>query len=365
MTGGRRIVVSMDDQKLEVIEGGRCVAAFDISTAEKGMGHVEGSHRTPTGSFRICGKTGDGEPCGTIFRGRKPCGIWHPGDPSGDDLVLTRILRLDGLDPWNRNTLDRFIYIHGTNNEEAVGSRAGHGCVRLRNHDMILLHDMMNEDDIVEIRPQTRRCGKLAFLGFDLVLISIDGIGEMARQRGGGVADCYYEILSSMNAGALDPGSAYRAWMELIKPDAALIQSAAAACMNAVPPSVAELAARLRAAGFVPVVLSRSPMELARPVANALGIRHVEAPVVNPQSGRWSYPFLDSLAKLDVVNDWSAAMLPEQVMVIGSGEDDMSTRPAADLLVSCGPPHPACDHHMRFSDDGFPLSDLPTSPDIV
>jgi hypothetical protein len=144
----------MDDQKLEVIDGdSRCIACFDISTSEKGMGFEEGSYRTPAGRFRICEKIGDGEPSGTIFKARKPVGIWRPGERCDEDLVLTRILRLDGLDPANRNTLQRFIYIHGTNNEAAIGRPAGHGCVRLRNDDMIALYDMMNADDLVEILP--------------------------------------------------------------------------------------------------------------------------------------------------------------------------------------------------------------------
>lgn len=150
----RRIVISTDDQKLEVIDDtDGHIASFDVSTSSRGVGFEEGSYRTPTGSFRICEKIGDGEPLGTIFRARQPAGLWHPGDSCAEDLVLTRILRLDGLTPENRNTLQRFIYIHGTNDEEGIGKPAGHGCIRLRNHDMIVLFDLVDIHSGVEILP--------------------------------------------------------------------------------------------------------------------------------------------------------------------------------------------------------------------
>ncbi|MFZ9936763.1 MAG: L,D-transpeptidase family protein [Luteolibacter sp.] len=153
----RHIVVSIAEQKLDVIDDhAGLIASFDVSTSEKGMGFEEGSCRTPTGKFRICEKIGDGEPIGTIFKARKPVGLWHPGDVCGDDLVLTRILRLDGIDPENLNTLQRFIYIHGTNHEADIGRPAGHGCVRLRNMDMMTLFDMVDVDSLVEILPAAK-----------------------------------------------------------------------------------------------------------------------------------------------------------------------------------------------------------------
>jgi hypothetical protein len=70
---------------------------------------------------------------------------------AGGDLVLSRILRLDGLDPENANTMDRFIYFHGTNQEHLIGQPVSHGCIRLRNDDMILLFDLVEVDDEVII----------------------------------------------------------------------------------------------------------------------------------------------------------------------------------------------------------------------
>lgn len=87
---------------------------------------------------------------GMIFRGRLPTGTVSQQGGS-DDLVLTRILWLEGLDPENANTRDRYIYIHGTNQEHLIGTPASHGCIRLRNGDMIELFGRIAEGTPVEI----------------------------------------------------------------------------------------------------------------------------------------------------------------------------------------------------------------------
>ena len=148
-----RLSISIDEQVLRVIRGDRCIREYPVSTALNGEGFAAGSYRTPTGRFRICERIGDGEPCGTIFKARVPVGIWDPSEASDDDLILTRILRLDGLDPLNANTFERFIYIHGTNREDQIGHPASHGCIRLRNSDVIELYDMTSVGDDVEILP--------------------------------------------------------------------------------------------------------------------------------------------------------------------------------------------------------------------
>ena len=83
-------------------------------------------------------------------------GVWQAGDASEEDLILTRILRLEGLDEDNANTLERCIYIHGTNREDLLGEPASHGCVRLGNADVIELYDMVGAGDLVEIHPVTK-----------------------------------------------------------------------------------------------------------------------------------------------------------------------------------------------------------------
>jgi len=152
----RRLVVSMDDQTLTIFQGDLVLREFTVSTASRGMGFEEGSYKTPTGRFRIYEKIGEGQPVGTIFKSRIPVGLWQPGDVAEEDMILTRILRIEGLDEDNANTLKRFIYFHGTNREDQIGVPASHGCIRLTNHDMIELFNMVAVGDQVEILGTTR-----------------------------------------------------------------------------------------------------------------------------------------------------------------------------------------------------------------
>jgi lipoprotein-anchoring transpeptidase ErfK/SrfK len=146
----RRIVVDVAAQTLRVLDGRKIAAEFPVSTSRFGLGCEEGSFRTPTGRFAIRRKIGRGAPPWTIFRARRDTG--KTATPGGDeDLVLTRILTLDGREKRNANTLARYVYIHGTNQEHLIGTPASHGCVRLRNDDMIALHDMVARGTPVRI----------------------------------------------------------------------------------------------------------------------------------------------------------------------------------------------------------------------
>lgn len=146
----RRIFVDVTTQTLRVLENNTVIAEFPVSTSRYGLGFEEGSFRTPTGRFIIHEKIGDGAPAWAIFKARQNTG--KIAAPEGEeDHVLTRILTLDGLDPENGNTVARFVYIHGTNQESRIGTPASHGCVRLRNADMIALHDLCAPGMTVEI----------------------------------------------------------------------------------------------------------------------------------------------------------------------------------------------------------------------
>ncbi|MFM8684150.1 MAG: L,D-transpeptidase family protein, partial [Chthoniobacterales bacterium] len=135
----RSVLVDVTTQTLKVLEGRKTSAELPVSTSKFGLGCKEGSYKTPTGRFRIARKIGGTAPLWTIFRARKNTG--RQAKPGGkDDLVLTRILTLDGLDRSNANSLARYIYIHGTNQERLIGRPASHGCVRLRNKDMAALY---------------------------------------------------------------------------------------------------------------------------------------------------------------------------------------------------------------------------------
>ena len=95
-------------------------------------------------------KIGGGLPSGTIFQSRIPL---EPDDPlpPTEDLVMSRILWLDGLEEHNANTRDRFIYIHGTKHGNKIGSPASHGCVRMRNSDVVELFELVDDGTPVVI----------------------------------------------------------------------------------------------------------------------------------------------------------------------------------------------------------------------
>ena len=133
-----RIEVSIQQQTLTLFRNGESEFSAPVSTAAKGVGFNEGSHQTPTGRFIIRERIGEGAPLFTFFKGRRPLGI---GNDQSDDAILTRILWLEGLDEENSNTYRRYIYFHGTHEENLIGRPASHGCIRLNNKDMLKLFD--------------------------------------------------------------------------------------------------------------------------------------------------------------------------------------------------------------------------------
>lgn len=137
---GTTLKISLCKQRLDLLNGGEILASYPISSSLFGTGTEEGSMKTPLGRFTICEKIGHGLPLGTAFRGRIPLRAEEvpPGD---DDQILSRILWLDGIEEHNANTRQRFIYIHGTNHEETIGQPTSHGCIRMRNADLIALFD--------------------------------------------------------------------------------------------------------------------------------------------------------------------------------------------------------------------------------
>lgn len=146
-----RIHISVRKQQLALKAGRKNLASYPVSTSGFGLGSKEGSLKTPTGKFRIAEKIGDGLPLGTVFKSRRPVRATKKL-LRDEDLVMTRILWLDGLDPGNANTHDRFIYIHGTNHEEQIGEPASHGCIRMRNADLLELFERVEIGTSVVIR---------------------------------------------------------------------------------------------------------------------------------------------------------------------------------------------------------------------
>jgi lipoprotein-anchoring transpeptidase ErfK/SrfK len=152
------IRISVARQRLALKRGRAVQRSFPISTSKFGLGVEEGSFKTPTGRFRIAEKIGDGLPIDIAFKARQPV------SPSAemladDDLVMSRILWLDGLETANANTHARYIYIHGTNHEEEIGRSASHGCIRMRKRDVAELFELVSVDTRVVIAaPKVSGC---------------------------------------------------------------------------------------------------------------------------------------------------------------------------------------------------------------
>jgi lipoprotein-anchoring transpeptidase ErfK/SrfK len=144
MQTSRNIHISIRDQKLTLRDGEAPIRSYSVSTSRFGIGTELGSMKTPTGRFRVVQKIGGDTPSGTIFRSRVALKPLDPIPPT-EDLVMSRILWLDGLDEHNANTRDRYIYIHGTKHEDKIGTPASCGCVRMRNTDVIELFDLVDE----------------------------------------------------------------------------------------------------------------------------------------------------------------------------------------------------------------------------
>jgi L,D-transpeptidase YbiS len=147
-----RIRISVRQQRLTLHAGRKKLADYPVSTSRFGLGSKEGSFKTPTGKFRIAEKIGAGMPLGTVFKSRRPVRATKKALRE-EDLVMTRILWLDGLERRNANTHGRYVYIHGTNHEEKIGLPDSHGCVRMKNADLVELFEQVAEGTPVEIRP--------------------------------------------------------------------------------------------------------------------------------------------------------------------------------------------------------------------
>lgn len=148
------LLVDPSTQKLYKIRGGRILNTYSVSTAKEGLGSRAGSDKTPTGTHIIGdgGMIGDGAEKGSIFRARKntkeKAPIYTDKTDAAEDLVTSRIMWLDGLEAGkNTNSQNRFIYIHGTNEEGLIGQPVSHGCIRMTNNDVIELFNSVKGED--------------------------------------------------------------------------------------------------------------------------------------------------------------------------------------------------------------------------
>lgn len=169
------LVQSIVEQVLFVCEKGAMADRYDASTSRFGSGIREGSFKTPPGMHRVRQKIGSGAPAGRIFVDREDTGTDWNGTSTEDNLVLTRILRLEGMEEGiNKgpgvDSFERYIYIHGTNREDLVGTPLSHGCICLRNKDIIRLFEAVREGTLVYIDPppvtiDEKQCRSFHFTG--------------------------------------------------------------------------------------------------------------------------------------------------------------------------------------------------------
>ncbi|MCK9202319.1 MAG: L,D-transpeptidase [Gallionella sp.] len=157
-----KITVDIPTQTLELRgDAGELLRSYSVSTAANGAGERSGSFCTPRGRHVVRAKIGAGQPANTVFVRRRPTGEVYTPELGAQfpqrDWILTRILWLSGREPgYNRlgecDTMRRYIYIHGTPDAVSMGIPGSHGCIRMRNDELIELFDLVPVGTEVEIK---------------------------------------------------------------------------------------------------------------------------------------------------------------------------------------------------------------------
>lgn len=151
------VLISVAEQRLKVLRNGAAIASYPISTSRFGLGDAPRSYKTPLGAFSVCAKVGDNLPLGAVLKGRRFTGEVLPPNAPGRDPIVTRIIRLEGLEPQNRRAFQRGIYIHGTPEERNLGKPVSYGCIRMRSQDVVELYKQIPVGTKVYITPQPTR----------------------------------------------------------------------------------------------------------------------------------------------------------------------------------------------------------------
>ena len=138
------IIISVPDQQLGLVDRGKLISKYSISTSKFGLGDGNGSYRTPLGTLFVSGKFGDRLAAGAVIKSRVATGeIVNPNAP-GRDAIVSRVIWLRGMENQNRLARDRCIYIHGTPEERTIGRPASFGCIRMRSKDVIALYSLVH-----------------------------------------------------------------------------------------------------------------------------------------------------------------------------------------------------------------------------
>jgi len=160
MPDGERIEVSIGDQQLRYYRDNHLLFEVAVATAKNGPGEQSGSECTPRGKHYIRAKIGEGCPLNTVFIARRPTGeifeIAMKQQAPERDWILTRILWLCGCEVGkNRlgtvDTMRRYIYIHGCPDDDPMGIPSSHGCIKMRNSEMLTLFELVSTGTPVTI----------------------------------------------------------------------------------------------------------------------------------------------------------------------------------------------------------------------
>jgi lipoprotein-anchoring transpeptidase ErfK/SrfK len=149
-----RVIISVREQKLMLLQNGAKIATYPVSTSKFGLGDASGRMTTPLGFLSVAQKIGDHAPTGAVFHNRRFTGeILVPNAP-GRDPVITRIIWLRGLELQNAHAFSRCIYIHGTPEEKLIGRPASYGCIRMKSSDITSLYNQLPLGALVQIVPE-------------------------------------------------------------------------------------------------------------------------------------------------------------------------------------------------------------------
>lgn len=156
------ITIDVAEQLLSLFdEDGNLLRQYPVSTSKNGTGNQNGSEQTPLGLHRIKDKLGGAMPVNEVFIGRVPHGSLDECIERGvelpDDVIMSRIMWLEGMEPGRNqggyvDTYQRYIYIHGTNHEDSIGTPSSIGCIRMRNADIVELFRLVDTGSEVLIR---------------------------------------------------------------------------------------------------------------------------------------------------------------------------------------------------------------------
>ena len=154
----RQLRVSIKSQRLRLLIDGQLQREYPISTSKNPPSCKADSYGTPLGLHQLADKIGNGQPSGMVFRGRVPQKHFSQYSQleQASNLITSRIIRIRGLSPGvnsgaGNDSYARYIYIHGTNHEDRIGTPFSGGCIEMLNSDVIELFDLVEPEDLLWI----------------------------------------------------------------------------------------------------------------------------------------------------------------------------------------------------------------------